>query len=39
MRPHDILMPSPNNAFAYSSYALPNIEKLSITQDVNEALQ
>jgi PleD family two-component response regulator len=27
-------MPSPNNAFAYSSYALPNIENLSITQDV-----
>jgi hypothetical protein len=34
MRPRDILMPSPNNAFAYSSYALPNIAKLSITQDV-----
>jgi len=34
MRPHYILMPSPNNAFAYSSYALPNIENLSITQDV-----
>jgi hypothetical protein len=27
-------MPGPNNAFAYSSYALLNIEKLSITQDV-----
>jgi PleD family two-component response regulator len=34
MRPRDILPPSPNNAFACSSYALPNIEKLSITQDV-----
>jgi hypothetical protein len=39
MKPRDILVPSPDNAFAYSSYALPNIEKLSITQDVNEALQ
>src|ERR1700704_4430840 len=27
MRQHDILVPSPNNAFACSSYALPNIEK------------
>jgi PleD family two-component response regulator len=34
MRPRDILAPSPNNAFACSSYALPNIEKLSIAQDV-----
>jgi PleD family two-component response regulator len=34
MRPRDILAPSPNNAFACSSYALPNIEKLSITQEV-----
>ena len=34
MRPRDIPAPSPNNAFACSSYALPNIEKLSITQDV-----
>jgi hypothetical protein len=29
-----ILSPSPNNAFACSSYALPHIAKLSITQDV-----
>jgi PleD family two-component response regulator len=34
MRRRDSLAPSPNNAFACSSYALPNIEKLSITQDV-----
>ena len=34
MRSRDSPAPNPNNVFARSSYALPNIEKLSITQNV-----
>src|SRR3977135_1505057 len=34
MRSRDSPAPNANNAFARSSYALPNIEKLSITQNV-----